>query len=151
MKLKYEATDLQSFHKKFKGKKFDAISAFEVIEHMESPSESIKIISTMLKPGGVILMSTIAKNTKSYLYAIIVAEYILNWVPRGTHDYKYFISPAKLVELGRKEDLVLERLEGLSFDFFSGDFIRGKDVSVNYMMVMKKQPGVEVAEASEVE
>mgnify|MGYP001278586366 FL=1 len=118
--------------------KFDVITCLEMLEHVPSPSEIIKNCSDILKKDGDIFFSTINRNPRSYLFAVIGAEYILNLLPKGTHDYEKFIKPSELAKWIREAGLNSEETIGLSYNPITDNYWLGKDIQVNYMVHAKK-------------
>ena len=118
--------------------KFDVITCLEMLEHVTSPGEIIKNCSDILKKDGDIFFSTINRNPRSYLFAVIGAEYILNLLPKGTHDYEKFIKPSELAKWIREAGLNSEETIGLSYNPITDNYWLGKDIQVNYMVHAKK-------------
>ena len=118
--------------------KFDVITCLEMLEHVPSPGEIIKNCSDILKKDGDIFFSTINRNPRSYLFAVIGAEYILNLLPKGTHDYEKFIKPSELAKWIREAGLNSEETIGLSYNPITDNYWLGKDIQVNYMVHAKK-------------
>jgi 2-polyprenyl-6-hydroxyphenyl methylase/3-demethylubiquinone-9 3-methyltransferase len=98
----------------------------------------IKACATLVKPGGQVFFSTINRNPKSYLFAIVGAEYVLQMLPKGTHDYARFITPAELARWIRGAGLELQDLTGMSYNPFTRQYRLGKDTDVNYLMACEK-------------
>ena len=119
--------------------KFDVITCLEMLEHVPSPNEIIKSCSNLLKDDGNIFFSTINRNPRSYLFAVIGAEYILNLLPKGTHDYEKFIKPSELAKWIREAGLNSKETIGLSYNPITGNYWLGKDIQVNYMVHAKKE------------
>ena len=119
--------------------KFDVITCLEMLEHVPDPSQTINEFSSLLSAKGNLFISTINRNPRSYLFAVIGAEYILNLLPRGTHDYSKFIKPSEISRWIRSSNLVLKETIGLSYNPISDTYWLGKDVGVNYMMYIKKE------------
>ena len=117
---------------------FDVITCLEMLEHVPSPEQIIKSCSNILKKGGDIFFSTINRNPKSYLFAIIGAEYILRWLPIGTHEWDKFITPNELESLVTKNKLSLLDTMGVKYDLLSGSWKFDSDISVNYITTIKK-------------
>jgi len=113
---------------------FDAVSCMEMLEHVPDPASVIKACKTLVKPGGSVFMSTINRNPKSYMFAILGAEYILKMLPRGTHDYAKFIKPSELDEWSRLANLQLKNITGMTYNPLTKHYKLGKDVDVNYMV-----------------
>jgi len=113
---------------------FDVLSCMEMLEHVPDPSSIINACFTLLKPGGSVYFSTINRNPKSYLFAIVGAEYVMRMLPHGTHDYAKFIKPSELDEWARSAGLELVNLKGVTYNPFTGLFSLSQDVDVNYMV-----------------
>ena len=119
-------------------KKFDVILNMEVIEHVDDINFFIKKSSNLLKKNGLMFVATLNKTFKSYLFAIIGAEYILKWLPIGTHDWEKFVKPDELVNLGKKFNLKLKKLNGMEFNPIIDKWYLSNDKSVNYIGKFKK-------------
>lgn len=117
---------------------YDIISCMEMLEHVPSPTSVIESCAKLLKPGGWVFFSTLNRNPKSYLFAVIGAEYILNLLPRGTHDYAKFIKPSELAQSCRNAGLNLIDLIGMSYNPLTKVYSLGPDTSVNYMIACRK-------------
>ena len=117
---------------------YDVVTCLEMLEHVPQPDKIIQACATLVKPGGDLFFSTINRNPKSYLFAIVGAEYVLNLLPKGTHEYAKFIKPAELDDWIRITGLANQDLIGMSYNPLSGKYWLGKDVSVNYMMHAKR-------------
>ena len=117
---------------------FDVVTCMEMLEHVPDPASVIRACATLVKPGGYVFFSTINRNPKSYLFAIVGAEYLLRMLPVGTHDYAKFITPAELASWVRQSDLQLEDLTGMTYNLFSKSYKLGKDVDVNYLMACQR-------------
>ena len=113
---------------------FDVITCMEMLEHVPDPASVIRACATLVKPGGRVFMSTINRNLKAYLFAVIGGEYILNLLPRGTHDYARFLRPAELARHCRSSGLDVDEIIGMSYNPFSKKFTLGRDTSVNYLI-----------------
>ncbi len=113
---------------------FDVITCMEMLEHVPDPASTIQACATLLKPGGQAFFSTLNRNLKSYVMAIIGAEYVLKLLPRGTHDYGRFIKPSELARLARHAGLQVEAFKGMSYNPFSKTYFLGQDTSVNYLV-----------------
>ncbi len=119
-------------------KKFDVILNMEIIEHVDDVDFFIKKSSQLLKKGGLMFVATLNKTLKSYFFAIIGAEYVLRWLPIGTHDWEKFIKPEDLIKISKKNNLKIEELDGLKFDVLKNKWNISKDKSVNYIAKFKK-------------
>jgi len=113
---------------------YDIVTCLEMLEHVPQPDKIIQACAKLVKPGGDLFFSTINRNPKSYLFAIVGAEYVLNLLPKGTHEYAKFIKPAELDGWIRTAGLDNQDLIGMSYNPLSGNYWLGKDVTVNYMM-----------------
>ena len=113
---------------------YDIVTCLEMLEHVPQPDKVIEACAKLVKPGGDLFFSTINRNPKSYLFAIVGAEYVLNLLPKGTHEYAKFIKPAELDGWIRTAGLDNQDLIGMSYNPLSGNYWLGKDVTVNYMM-----------------
>ncbi len=113
---------------------FDLVTCMEMLEHVPDPTATVRACATLVKPDGWVFFSTINRNPKAYLFAIIGAEYVLNLLPKGTHDYAKFIQPAELANLARQADMRVDHLIGMSYNPFSKVYSLGSDTSVNYII-----------------
>ncbi len=113
---------------------FDIVTCMEMLEHVPDPASVISACFELLKPGGSVYFSTINRNPKSYVFAIVGAEYVMKMLPRGTHDYAKFIKPSELDEWARTAGLKLMDLTGISYNPFTGLFSLSRNVDVNYMV-----------------
>lgn len=114
--------------------RFDVVTCLEMLEHVPEPASVVHACARLVKPGGHVFFSTINRNPKSYLLAVIGAEYVLNMLPRGTHDYAKFIKPSELASWTRTAGLSLQHQVGMSFNPITQHYWLGSDVSVNYLM-----------------
>ena len=119
-------------------KKFDVILNMEILEHVEDVNFFIKKSSELLKKNGLMFIATLNKTLKSYAFAIIGAEYILRWLPIGTHDWEKFIRPEDLIKISKKNNLVIKNLDGLKYDLLEDKWRLSSDKSVNYIARFKK-------------
>ena len=110
----------------------------EIVEHVEDINLFINRSSRLLKNNGLMFVATLNKTLKSYFFAIIGAEYVLKWLPIGTHDWNKFVKPKKLVEIGAKNNLKLMKVDGVSFDIIKNEWFISKDEAVNYIAQFKK-------------
>lgn len=117
---------------------YDVVTCLEMLEHVPQPSSIIKACAQLIKPGGDAFFSTINRNPKAYLFAIIGAEYILNLLPKGTHDYQKLIRPSELDRWIRNSKLNTQDISGMSYNPLTGNYWLGRDVSVNYLVHAKK-------------
>ena len=119
-------------------KKFDVILSMEIIEHVEDINFFIKKSSELLKKNGLMFIATLNKTLKSYMFAIVGAEYILKWLPIGTHDWNKFIKPDELIKITKINNLKLEKLDGINFDLLTNEWNLSSNNSVNYIAKFKK-------------
>jgi 2-polyprenyl-6-hydroxyphenyl methylase/3-demethylubiquinone-9 3-methyltransferase len=113
---------------------YDVITCMEMLEHVPDPASIVNACARLARPGGRVFFSTINRNPKSYLFAILGAEYVLNLLPRGTHDYARFITPSELAGYCRRAELQAEHLIGMSYNPFTKVYALVDDTSVNYIL-----------------
>ncbi len=113
---------------------FDVVTCMEMLEHVPNPSSTITACARLVKPGGQVFFSTLNRNPKSYLFAIVGAEYILKMLPKGTHDYAKFIKPSELCRWAKMGNLEPSELIGMSYNPITKEYSLGKDTSVNYLL-----------------
>lgn len=116
---------------------FDVVTCMEMLEHVPDPSSIVAACAKLVKPGGSVFFSTINRNPKAYLFAVIGAEYVLNLLPKGTHDYEKFIKPSELSSWARQAELTVQGMRGMSYNPITQHYWLGDDVSVNYLMHTK--------------
>ena len=114
-------------------KKFDVILNMEIIEHVEDINFFINSCSKLLKKNGLMFVATLNKTLKSYVFAIIGAEYVLRWLPIGTHDWEKFVRPEDLKKILGKNNLKLEKLDGMNFNIIKDEWSVSSDTSINYI------------------
>ena len=114
-------------------KKFDVILNMEIVEHVEDISFFLKSCSKLLKKNGLMFVATINKTLKSYVFAIVGAEYVLRWLPIGTHEWEKFVKPEELKKILTKNDLSLKKFDGMHFNIIKDEWSITKDLSVNYI------------------
>ncbi len=117
---------------------FDVVTCMEMLEHVPDPSKVVKACTDLVKPGGWVFFSTINRNPKSFLFAIVGAEYVLNLLPRGTHEYAKLIKPSELAAHCRSAGLTLEHTRGMEYNPFTRHYWLSADTSVNYMLATRK-------------
>jgi 2-polyprenyl-6-hydroxyphenyl methylase/3-demethylubiquinone-9 3-methyltransferase len=115
-------------------KKFDVILNMEIIEHVEDINFFINSCSKLLKKDGLMFIATLNKTLKSYMFAIIGAEYVLRWLPIGTHDWEKFVRPEDLKKILNKNNLKLEKLDGMNFNIIKDEWSISSDTSINYIV-----------------
>jgi len=123
---------------KTENEKYDVVTCMEMLEHVPDPKKEILACTRLLKPSGQIIFSTINRNPKSFLFAILGAEYVLNLLPKGTHEYKKFIKPSELIRTTREANLNVIELIGLTYNPITKVYKLSKDTDVNYMVAFTK-------------
>jgi 2-polyprenyl-6-hydroxyphenyl methylase/3-demethylubiquinone-9 3-methyltransferase len=117
---------------------FDVVTCMEMLEHVPDPSSVVRACATLVKPGGQVFFSTINRNAKAFLFAIVGAEYMLNLLPRGTHEYAKFIKPSELAAYCRDAGLDLQQTRGMEYNPLTRHYWLSADTSVNYMLATQK-------------
>ena len=135
--IDYQKIPAEEFALKHAGE-FDVITCLEMLEHVPDPSSIVKSCSELIKIDGSVFFSTINRNPKSYLFAIVGAEYILNLLPQGTHDWDRFIQPSELDEWARNSEFNLKNMIGMTYNPFTKSYKLESDVSVNYICLYRK-------------
>ena len=117
---------------------FDVVTCMEMLEHVPDPSSVVRACATLVKPGGHVFFSTINRNAKAFVFAIVGAEYILNLLPRGTHEFAKFIKPSELAAYARAAGLDLAHTRGMEYNPLTRHYWLSANTSVNYMLGMRK-------------
>lgn len=117
---------------------FDAVTCMEMLEHVPDPASVVHALAALVKPGGWVFMSTLNRNFKSFMLAIVGAEYVLKMLPAGTHDYARFIRPSELAQYCRDAELELHSSKGLTFNPITQRYRLGSDTDVNYLLACRK-------------
>jgi len=134
----YQLSSAESFAQSH-AEQFDVVTCLEMLEHVPSPADVVQACATLLKPGGIAIFSTINRNPKSYAMAIVAAEYVLNWVPKGTHDFKRFIQPSELIKMCDQSDLLGRHATGMHYHPFKNAFyLSDNNIDVNYLLTCIK-------------
>ena len=137
IKVDYEAISAESLAAR-EPQSFDVVTCMEMLEHVPEPNQTISACAKLVKPGGMVFFSTINRNPKSFLFAIVGAEYVLKLLPKGTHEYAKFIKPSELADGARDADLDLLEMVGMTYNPFTQVYSLAKDTSVNYLMAYRK-------------
>ena len=130
LSIKYYCTSPENLNTKLK---YDVILNMEIIEHVEDVNLFIKTCAKFLKKNGIMFVATLNKTLKSYVFAIVGAEYILRWLPIGTHEWEKFIKPEELINISKKYNLKLENLDGMKFNLIKDEWSLSTDKSINYI------------------
>ena len=130
LKIVYKVSSPEELKTKVK---FDVILNMEIIEHVEDINFFIKESSKLLRKNGLMFVATLNKTLKSYVFAIIGAEYVLKWLPIGTHDWEKFVKPSDLINISKKNNLILKKLDGMQFNILDNSWEISDDTSVNYI------------------
>jgi len=117
---------------------FDLVTCMEMLEHVPDPASVVRACSTLAKPGGWVVFSTINRNPKSFLFAIVGAEYVLRLLPKGTHEYARFITPSELARHCRDAALEIADLTGMTYNPLTRIYALGRDVDVNYLLAARR-------------
>lgn len=137
LEIDYQQSTAEAFAEQHAGS-FDVVCCLEMLEHVPAPASVIEACARLLKPGGHLFLSTINRNPKSYLMAVIGAEYLLRLLPSGTHDYRKFIRPAELAGWCREAGLSLKATTGLHYNPLTRRYSLGKNLDVNYLVCLRK-------------
>ena len=138
LSIDYQKSTAEDFAKQHENA-FDVVTCLEMLEHVPDPSSVVQACAKMVKPGGHVFFSTINRNPKSFLFAIIGAEYVLRLLPRGTHEYAKFIRPSELANWSREADLQVNQMTGLLFNPLTKKYrLSDSDMNVNYMISTQK-------------
>jgi 2-polyprenyl-6-hydroxyphenyl methylase/3-demethylubiquinone-9 3-methyltransferase len=131
--VKYEMVSAEDHAARHAGE-FDVVTCMELLEHVPEPAGMVAACARLARPGGFVFFSTINRNPKSYLFAVIGAEYVLKLLPKGTHDYLRFIKPSELSRWSRTSGLAPEELIGMTYNPFTQRYSLGRDCDVNYLL-----------------
>jgi 2-polyprenyl-6-hydroxyphenyl methylase/3-demethylubiquinone-9 3-methyltransferase len=132
----YQHVSAEDFAARHPGE-FDVVTCMEMLEHVPDPSSVVAACARLVKPGGWVFFSTLNRNPKSYLFAVVGAEYVLKLLPRGTHDYAKFIKPAELARMAREAGLEMQQITGLTYNPLTKVYRLEADTDVNYLMATR--------------
>lgn len=136
LKITYLATTSEDLAAK--GEQFDVVLNMEVVEHVADVPLYLKSCSELVKPGGLMFVATINRTAKAYALAIVGAEYVLNWLPKGTHDFKKFLTPEEIISIISRHSMSIRDRCGVSFNPLHDQWRKSRDMSVNYMLLAEK-------------
>lgn len=137
LEIDYQQIQVETFATE-NAARFDVVTCMEMLEHVPDPSSVVKACAQLVKPGGWVVFSTINRNPKAYLFAIVGAEYVLGMIPKGTHDYLRFIKPSELAHWVREAGLDVADVSGMTFNPLTNRAKLNKDVAVNYFLAARK-------------
>jgi 2-polyprenyl-6-hydroxyphenyl methylase/3-demethylubiquinone-9 3-methyltransferase len=132
LSIRYEKIEVENLKKREAGT-FDIVTCMELLEHVPDPAGMVRACAGLVRPGGKLFFSTLNRNPKSYLFAVVGAEYLLGLLPKGTHDYQRFIKPSELARWCRDAGLRTEELIGMTYNPVTREYRLGTDTSVNYL------------------
>lgn len=133
LEVDYQLTTVEDFAQQHAAR-FDIVTCLEILEHVPDPASIVASASRLLKPDGLLCLSTLNRNPKSFALAILGAEYILRMLPRGTHEYKKFIKPSELAATLRANGMQLRDITGISYNPITRNYSLGRNIDVNYLM-----------------
>jgi 2-polyprenyl-6-hydroxyphenyl methylase/3-demethylubiquinone-9 3-methyltransferase len=133
LEVEYLAIAVEDLAKERAGQ-YDTVTCMEMLEHVPDPSSVVRACATLVRPGGTVFFSTLNRNPKSYLFAIIGAEYVLRLLPKGTHDYERFIKPSELTRWARDAGLAPGGITGMTYNPLTKKYSLGPDCDVNYLV-----------------
>jgi 2-polyprenyl-6-hydroxyphenyl methylase/3-demethylubiquinone-9 3-methyltransferase len=133
LSVEYEAASAEELAAREPGR-YDVVTCMELLEHVPDPASTVRACAELARPGAQVFFSTINRNPKSYLFAVIGAEYVLRLLPRGTHDYAKFIKPSELARHCRAAGLAIREIRGMSYNPLTQVYSLGRDTDVNYLV-----------------
>jgi 2-polyprenyl-6-hydroxyphenyl methylase/3-demethylubiquinone-9 3-methyltransferase len=131
--VRYELASAEEYAERHAGT-FDVVTCMELLEHVPEPASMVAACARLSRPGGQVFFSTINRNAKAYVFAVLGAEYVLGLLPKGTHDYRRFIKPSELARAAREAQLRLDELIGLTYNPLTQRYRLGRDCDVNYLL-----------------
>jgi 2-polyprenyl-6-hydroxyphenyl methylase/3-demethylubiquinone-9 3-methyltransferase len=137
LQIDYEKATVEEYAAQH-GSKFDVVTCMELLEHVPEPAGMVAACARLARPGGKVFFSTINRNPKSYLFAVVGAEYVLKLLPKGTHDYLRFIKPSELSRWSRAAGLAPDELIGMTYNPFTRRYRLGPDCDVNYLLACSR-------------
>jgi len=140
LSVDYQLASAEDFSIRNEGR-FDAVTCMELLEHVPDPASTVAACAKLVKPGGRVFFSTINRNPKSYLFAVLGAEYLLKMLPKGTHDYARFIKPSELSRWCREAGLETVEMKGMTYNPVTGVYRLGEDCDVNYAICCERNAG----------
>ncbi len=139
LSIRYEKISVEDFAERDPGR-FDAVTCMELLEHVPEPASMVAACAKLVRPGGQVFFSTLNRNPKSYLLAVVGAEYLLGLLPKGTHDYLRFIKPSELARWSRASGLRADEVLGMTYNPISKQYRLGRDCDVNYLLRCVREP-----------
>jgi 2-polyprenyl-6-hydroxyphenyl methylase/3-demethylubiquinone-9 3-methyltransferase len=136
LKVDYQKMTAEQFAEQNEAQ-FDVVCCLEMLEHVPDPASIMQAAAKILKPEGTLVLSTLNRNPKSFLLAIVGAEYMMNMLPKGTHEYQKFLRPSELAEAVRAASLEVTDIRGMSYNPFTKSYRLGQDIDVNYLMTCR--------------
>lgn len=137
LNIDYKASSVENLNDKY-NQKFDVVLALEIIEHVSNVEDFIEECVKLVKPGGLLIIATLNRTLKSLITAKIGVEYVLRWLPRGTHDWQKFLKPYEVVKEVEDEGMIFNEIMGFKYDIITGQWSQSQDNSVNYILTFKK-------------
>jgi len=137
VQVRYECVSAEEFATREPGR-FDLVTCMELLEHVPDPASVVRACGQLVRPGGTVCFSTLNRNPKSFLFAIVAAEYVLRMLPRGTHQYEQLITPSELAAAARSAGLEVATMSGLSYQPVTRHYSLTSDTSVNYLMATRR-------------
>ncbi|MCH2037975.1 MAG: bifunctional 2-polyprenyl-6-hydroxyphenol methylase/3-demethylubiquinol 3-O-methyltransferase UbiG [Rickettsiales bacterium] len=139
LSINYQCNSAEELLEQHPEKRFDIVLSLEIVEHVNNPEDFIRTCCKLLKPGGQLFVATISRTAKSFALAIVGAEYIMRWLPRGTHEWNKFLFPHEITSFIEKEGIHLLNVKGASYSIFKDKWSISNDTSVNYILHAKKE------------